>query len=89
MSDQQQSEFEHLLTNAEWARITDASWNGGARAWRAEIEKIIGERELRAAAQALRSAALSVPMGPKPDPADYLRECADVISPPAGGDDRG
>lgn len=32
------------LTAAEWEAITEASWVGGSKAWRAEIERIVAAR---------------------------------------------
>lgn len=45
MSEQQSSEEGgEGLSAAEWKRVEDASWSGGARAWKAEINRILAGR---------------------------------------------
>lgn len=60
------------LTDAEWKRVEDASWSGGSRAWKAEINTIFAERtgallaevvELRETVARVEALAKSGPRG--------------------------
>lgn len=51
------------LTTKEWDAITDASWKGGARQWRAEVERIVAAREAAAAEQARAEVVAAVEAG--------------------------
>lgn len=44
MSEQSSEPTTEGLTEAEWKRVEDASWKGGARAWKAEINAILADR---------------------------------------------